>query len=395
MRLVVLFLLASIQFGFSQTPLEKPTTIQGHTNDLAALKFSNPKIGLIASGGWDNSLYIYKADSPFKLVKSFPAHGSAITCLNFNWSGTMIATGSQDFQVNVWDSMFRKVPILIDPKMAHTNNVSSVIFDRTGRFVFSGCEGGKLIIWDLQSKKAVKQNLTGVPISSLALGTMPSSIFVAGAEPKIKLVNLVNGQVLKTLEGHKDRINAIAVSKNMRFLLSGSNDKTAKIWDLKTFKLHKELPVECWKVTAVAFSDDSRYCATACNDGSIRIWETETGKLISKSIEQEFIVKDLSFNATATLIGIAPYMKSSSDFGPRIYRSGIHMENTQLIPRFNPLKLEMDSILAKRKLTKQDSARFKSVLFPSKIEIDSKKPAEPKIDSPRIYKTPMNPKKKI
>lgn len=395
MRLVVLFLLASVQFGFSQTPLEKPTTIQGHTNDLAALKFSNPKIGLIASGGWDNSLYIYKADSPFKLVKSFPAHGSAITCLNFNWSGTMIATGSQDFQVNVWDSLFRKVPILIDPKMAHTNNVSSVIFDRTGRFVFSGCEGGKLIIWDLQNKKAVKQNLTGVPISSLALGTMPSSIFVAGAEPKIKLVNLVNGQVLKTLEGHKDRINAIAVSKNMRFLLSGSNDKTAKIWDLKTFKLHKELPVECWKVTAVAFSDDSRYCATACNDGSIRIWETETGKLISKSIEQEFIVKDLSFNATATLIGIAPYMKSSSDFGPRVYRSGIQLENIQLIPRFNPLKLEMDSILAKRKLTKQDSIRFKSVLAPSKIEIDSKKPAEPKIDSPRIYKTPMNPKKKI
>lgn len=394
MRLLVLFLIASVQIGFSQTPLDNPTWIKGHTNDLASFKYSNPKVGIIATGGWDNSIYIYKADSPYKLIKSWPAHGSAITSLNFNWNGTMLASGGQDFQINIWDSLFRKVPIPVDPKITHTNNISSVIFDRTGRFVFSSCEGGKLIVWDIQNKKAIKQLATGVPIASIALGNMPSSIFVAGSEPMIKLVNIVNGQTIKTLVGHKDRINSIAVSKNMRYLISGSNDKTAKIWDLKSFKLHKELTVECWKVTAVAFSEDSRYCATACNDGSIRVWEVENGKLVAISKENEFIVKDICFSWNGTNLGIAPYMKGSENYGPRIYKSGIQLENTQQIPRFNPLKLEMDSIIAKRKLSKQDSIRFKALLQPIKLESPDKKPVEPKIDSPRIYKTPMQPKKK-
>ncbi len=71
--------------------------------------------------------------------------------------------------------------------------------------------------------------------------------------------------------GHTDRINSVAFSSDGRYVLTGSSDKTAKLWDLQgkeiqVFQGHIE------DVTSVAFSPDAQYVLTGSNDGTARLW---------------------------------------------------------------------------------------------------------------------------
>jgi len=374
-----------LSFGLqAQELIKNPSAIlSSQTNDVSFAQFVPGKNKHLVTGTWDQKIMVYKADSPFQLVKTFAAHSAPITCMSFTPTGSYMATGAKDFQVLIWDSMYNAFKIPEDPKNHHTANISALQFDRTGRFLFSACEEGKIIIWDLLNKKAIKTIQNSVPVTAFATYTNTSSLFVAGAEPVIKLMNLSNGQVFKKLEGHKDHVNALAISKNYKYLISGSNDKTAIIWDLKTFKPYKTLNVACWKVTAVAFSDDSKYCVTGCNDGSIKIWETETGNLIRNVEEQSFIINDLSFNANAKFIAAATTLKNDNNYGTRIYATGLGNEQNSL-KNADALKAGLGKNLAK------DSADLINKNKNLKTDKDKlPKKAANQLDSARIYKTPI------
>lgn len=88
------------------------------------------------------------------------------------------------------------------------------------------------------------------------------------------------GSLIKTFTGHSDRVISVDVMKNNpRVLLSGSFDKTAKLWDLsigsefRTFSGHNE------SVTTAKISEDGRYILTLSYDFKIRVWEVATGAL--------------------------------------------------------------------------------------------------------------------
>ena len=46
-----------------------------------------------------------------------------------------------------------------------------------------------------------------------------------------------SGNILKTLDGHIDKVYGISFSPNERFIVSVSGDQTLKIWDIETGKL--------------------------------------------------------------------------------------------------------------------------------------------------------------
>jgi len=189
------------------------------------------------------------------------------------------------------------------------------------------------------------------------------------------------------------------MSANNKYLISGSNDKSARIWDLKTMKTLFVLNTECWKVVSVGFTEDSKYCITGCNDGSVRVWESETGKLVSKWMDEEIGIKDLCFTKNNQYVLIAPRIKGSQNFGARIIPSGILLPqkagNNGIPQETNPMKRQLDSIAAIRTLTKQDSIKYKAILKPQ-TPLSNDKSNGGKLDSAIIYKTPMkgNPVKK-
>ena len=83
--------------------------------------------------------------------------------------------------------------------------------------------------------------------------------------------------VLQT--GHTGPINAIALSAGGRFLVSGSDDNTIRLWDIATGNVLRTLVGHEKPVLAVAVSGDGRVIASGGDDSSVRVWDVTTGQL--------------------------------------------------------------------------------------------------------------------
>ncbi len=81
----------------------------------------------------------------------------------------------------------------------------------------------------------------------------------------------------RTVSAHGGIAYFVAFSANGRFVATGSDDKTARVWDVATGKLKVILSGHTGDVNCVAFSPDGKTLATASDDGTVRLWNVETG----------------------------------------------------------------------------------------------------------------------
>ena len=68
----------------------------------------------------------------------------------------------------------------------------------------------------------------------------------------LKVWDLETGQALRTLEGHSDGVNAVAVTPDGKRAVSASWDKTLKVWDLETGRALRTLEGHSDSVNGVA-----------------------------------------------------------------------------------------------------------------------------------------------
>jgi WD40 repeat protein len=84
--------------------------------------------------------------------------------------------------------------------------------------------------------------------------------------------------------GHMGDVNTISFSPGGNYILTASEDKTAKIWDVKSGKLFRTLNGHSRRVFSAMFSPDGKSVGTISEDKTAKIWDVETGQIIN-SIE--------------------------------------------------------------------------------------------------------------
>src|SRR5258706_5483371 len=86
--------------------------------------------------------------------------------------------------------------------------------------------------------------------------------------------------------GHADSIRSMCYSPDGTRVVSGSNDKTIRIWDAKSGTVIGEpLTGHTSGVNSVAYSPDGRHITSGSTDSTIRIWDAETGTAVGNPLE--------------------------------------------------------------------------------------------------------------
>lgn len=109
-------------------------------------------------------------------------------------------------------------------------------------------------------------------IAALSSLTTLLALSLSQAQPPANALNIVN-----TLEGHKELVYSVAHSSDGKHLVSGSFDKSVKLWDLVTNKEAKNyggVGGHTDLVLTTTFSPDGRLIASGAKDNSIKLWDT-------------------------------------------------------------------------------------------------------------------------
>jgi WD40 repeat protein len=115
--------------------------------------------------------------------------------------------------------------------------------------------------------------------------SLPFNVAQSPQDPSWKEGSVELLTINAEIGGHSLPVRSVAFSSDGQFLVSGSADKTIKIWNLKNQSLEKTLSQNTAQVVTVAFSPDGRFLASGFLDGSVKLWDWKTGQLLSTFLE--------------------------------------------------------------------------------------------------------------
>jgi WD40 repeat protein len=120
----------------------------------------------------------------------------------------------------------------------------------------------------------------------------------------LKLWDIGTGDCLRTFKGHTSDVLSVCFSPNGRQALSGSGDKTLKLWDIGTGDCLRTFEGHTGYVWSVCFSPDGRLALSGSNDWTVKLWEVSTGICIYTFKEIKSVVS-VCFSPDGTKIAAA------------------------------------------------------------------------------------------
>jgi WD40 repeat protein len=109
-----------------------------------------------------------------------------------------------------------------------------------------------------------------------------------------------SGSELFVLDGHTGPIRVTVFSPDGRYVLTGSDDHSARLWDARTGREERNFTGHNGSVNAVAFSPDGRWVATGSRDLTARLWDRETGEVVRHLVGNTSPVQILEFSPDGT-----------------------------------------------------------------------------------------------
>ena len=128
---------------------------------------------------------------------------------------------------------------------------------------------------------------------------------LSGSQDKlVKLWNKTTGNLLKTFEGHTEKVNCVVFSSDGKLILSASDDHLIKLWDKNSGLFFHDFEGYEEGVNSVVFSPDGSLVLSASlyDKFSIRLWETKTGKMLKTLGEPYLRTNCIVFSPDGTLI---------------------------------------------------------------------------------------------
>jgi len=333
-------------------------TLQGHREQVTCVAF-HPIFNTLVSGGEDTTIKVWDPESG-RFERTLKGHQDAVQSLAFNTNGTILASCSSDMSIKLWDfNTFQCLKTI----QGHDHSVSAIQFLPSNDVIVSCSRDKTLKMWDVASGYC-QRTLQGHDQWVRQLDVSPDGGLVASCsiDQTIKTWNAKTGECIRTYRDHEHVVETVAFSslkadefldqlfrvstatsedsegksesssssselianlkKNLaalngpreekkqakrvggRYLVSGSRDRTIKIWDVESGECLRTLDGHDNWVKKVFFHPSGRFIVSCSDDKSIRVWDIAKNFRVVRKIEEshELFLTCLAWNRTVPML---------------------------------------------------------------------------------------------
>ncbi|KAL3420346.1 nuclear distribution protein pac-1a [Phlyctema vagabunda] len=248
---------------------ELEMTIKGHTRAVLDVDYGGPRGGiLLASCSSDLTIKLWDPSDGYKNIRTLPGHDHSVSAVRFipsgaigaPSSGNLLVSASRDKTLKIWDV---NSGYCVKTLQGHAGWVRDVCPSSDGRFLFTAGDDMTGRLWDISVSNPENKLTTMV-------GHNHFIECCAIAPP-------TSYQYLGPLAGLK---KAPPASSKAEFMATGSRDKTIKLWDARGTCLVTLVGHDNW-VRALTFHPGGRYLLSVSDDKTLRCWDlSQDGKCV-------------------------------------------------------------------------------------------------------------------
>lgn len=331
-------------------PLPIIRRISGTHDEIIDLTYVTPERTLLALATNSESLRLISLstatnDTSFSTASYFGAdvallegHEDIIICLDVDWSGCWLATGAKDNTVRLWQiDHARNSFQLFATFTGHAESIGAVALPNNTpppgsaafknplghapSFLLTGSQDRTVKKWEIakSSSSKVEPNTPRAiftrkahdkDINAISVNHNSNLFASASQDRTVKIWSVTEGEVQGVLRGHRRGVWSVKfgpkdappligdngpASTNRGLILTGSGDKSIKIWSLTDYSCLRTLeghtnsvlkviwmPLRSTTTTASAPSSSTKntlQIASAGGDGLVKIWNANTGEI--------------------------------------------------------------------------------------------------------------------
>ena len=308
-----------------------------HGRTVTSVSFSPDGRYALSGGSRDETILLWEVATG-KELRKFKGHEYGINSVNFSPDGHYVLSGSNDRTIRLWEVATGKE---LRQFVEHTYHVIYICFSQNGRYALSGSHDNTIRLWEVYFpvNQLINWNPYLLSIKPLDKVTAEAAGFqklmaqatayyelkqyqqayqilrqaqqVPGYTHVENLLNLlhlckisshgnrcslINVWYSKSLKGHTGYVTSVSFSPDGRYALSGSHDRTIRLWEVATGKELQQL-IGYTSIKSVSFSPDGRYILSGDDDKTICLWEVATGKVLQKFAGHKYGINSYSFSS--------------------------------------------------------------------------------------------------
>ncbi len=255
----------------------------GHWDTVTTLDLS-PNDQLLVSGSKDMTVKVWSFPAG-NIMGTVLDHYEPIISANFSQNGKTLLTTSLSGKVLVWNvngsTLTHALPF--ESSLSTEGTIRSAAVGPLNNLVASSGWGGSIVLQNLTTGKTTKI-LSNSMASEQSLAILPDgkSLITSSNDGRFQVWS-TDGVLLRTFpgttaQGSYEPVNAMALSQDGKYLVSGGWYGSISLWDVAKGILVKRFPKQAQPVTVLAINDHKDQIATVSTSATIRLWDVKTGQ---------------------------------------------------------------------------------------------------------------------